>query len=99
MCQKAACAEGHVVVPTNHRAVWSLRRAGPGLSAVGGPPPPGGQGRVESPTAGPPSAPPGRPHPDNAGRGGARLVLNGNSGVFYWAGRRELDEIQRHHLC
>ena len=70
MCQKGARAEGRVAVPTGRlcKAGFEVKY----LPVLG----PSGQGRVggpESPTAGPPSVPPGRPHPRERrqARGGA----------------------------
>ena len=90
MCQKGSCAEGRVAVPT---ARLCKARFGTKYLPVLGP---SGQGRggPESPTAGPPSVPPGRPHPrERASPGGppgdgwaARRDPETNMRVFYGAG-------------
>ncbi len=66
MCQKGARAERHVVVPTGR--LWKARlgtNLGPSWAGRSGP-----CRGPESPTAGLPSVPPGRPHPGNAGKPG-----------------------------
>jgi hypothetical protein len=91
MCQKGSCAEGRVAVPTGRLckarfgielfACFRALRSGP----CRGP---------ESPTAGPPSVPPGRPHPGNAGKPGGPpgdgmttcAVSARTIHIFYWAG-------------
>ena len=96
MCQKGSCAEGRVAVPT---ARLCKARFGTKYLPVLGP---SGQGRVprgpESPTAGPPSVPPGRPHPRERrqARGGRPATAgptgatpsrrDSDGGVFYEAG-------------
>ena len=96
MCQKGSCAEGRVAMPTAGLCKAGLETKY--LPVLG----PSGQGRVggpESPTAGPPSVPPGRLHPRERRqvRGGppgdgwaARRDPKPKSGVFYGAGLYEL---------
>ena len=80
MCPKGSCAEGRVAVPTGRLcqacpvrdevfACFGTLRSGPGR----GP---------ESPTAGPPSVPPGRPHPRECRQArGGRPETAGPSGA------------------